>query len=196
MNRKYNKIAVYISVIMEAILIFSAARNIFQNNMNKIGLYLLTMVCILLPFIISYIAGKKKIHIPDSFNLVAVLFLIASLYLGEINSFYVKLSWWDLFLHALFGYYMVIVSLHGINGVIRREIDVSKNRYAMFSVIFAFSFSIALGTIWEVFEFLGDFIFRSGMIKGGIEDTATDLLVKIVAAFITSTYYYLKNKES
>lgn len=195
MNKKYNKIAVIISVLLETILIFSAAKNILQNNMSKTVLHLLAMVCILLPFVISFIADKKKICIPDSFNLVSVLFFVASLYLGEINEFYIILPWWDLLLHAFFGCYMVIVSLYAIKRVIRREVDVSKNRYTMFSVIFAFSFTITLGTIWEVFEFLGDFIFRSGMIKGGIEDTATDLLVKIVAAFITSTYYYLKTKS-
>lgn len=196
MHNKYDKAAAIIAVIIEAVLIFSAVTSIIQNNMKNIGLSLLTVVCITIPFIISFIVRRKKLLFPKSFNLVSVLFLFAALYLGEINTFYVKYMWWDLLLHAIFGFYAVITSLHAIQGVIRREIEISKNRYVMFSVLIAFSFAVTLGTIWEMFEFSGDFIFKSGMIKGGIEDTATDLLVKIAAAFITSAYYYLKNREA
>jgi len=66
----------------------------------------------------------------------------------------------------------------------------------MFSAIFAFSFSVALGTIWEAFEFSGDFLFKTGMVKGGLEDTSTDILINIAASLITSAYYYLKKRKS
>lgn len=195
MHSKYDK-ATIVAVIIEAILIFSAVTSIAQNNMKNIGLSFLAMACTAIPFIISYIARKKKLSLPNSFNLVSVLFIFSALYLGEINNFYIKIMWWDLLLHAFFGFYTVIILLHAMQGIIRREIDISRNRYLMFTIMIAFSFAITLGTLWEMFEFTGDFLFKSGMIKGGLEDTATDLLVKITAALITSIYYYRKNRET
>ena len=157
---------------------------------------MLSIVCIALPFIITYIANKKKLLLPPSFNLISVIFLFSAMYLGEINNFYTRYPWWDLLLHAVFGSYAVTVSLHVIRGIIRREIEVSKNRFIMFSAIFAFSFSVALGTIWEAFEFSGDLLFKTGMVKGGLEDTSTDILINIAASLITSAYYYLKKRKS
>lgn len=195
MHNKYNKAAVISAIIIETILVFYALTGFMQNNRKILILSLLSIVCISLPFIITHVAEKKKLLLPSSFNLISVLFLFAALYLGEINDFYNKYWWWDLSLHAIFGSYTVILSLHVLQGVIRREIEVSKNRFAMFSVIFAFSFAVTLGTFWEMFEFLGDLLFKTGMVKGGLEDTATDILVKIAAAFVTSAYYYFKNRK-
>jgi len=89
---------------------------------------------------------------------------------------------------------MVIVSFYLMKGVIKKEKDVSQKRFVMFTVIFAFSISIALGTMWELFEFAGDYFLKTGMVKGGLEDTSSDLFIKILASFITSAIYYYKNK--
>ena len=69
-------------------------------------------------------------------------------------------------------------------------------RFTLFAIIFAFSFSIALGTLWELFEFVGDYLFKTNMVKGGLEDTSTDLLVKVVAAFITSIICYFRSLKN
>lgn len=45
-------------------------------------------------------------------------------------------------------------------------------------------------------EFLADYFFKADMVNGGLEDTATDLLIKIFFAFITSIiWYYRKMKK-
>ncbi|BCZ45894.1 hypothetical protein psyc5s11_19610 [Clostridium gelidum] len=59
--------------------------------------------------------------------------------------------------------------------------------------------SITLGTLWEMIEFLADYFFKADMVNGGLEDTATDLLIKIFFAFITSIIWYyrkMKKKEN
>lgn len=196
MQNKYNKIAVITAIIMETVLIFSAVTSIKQNNLDILYIYLLAIVCIILPFIISYAANKRNIFLPYSFNLVSILFIFSAHYFGEIYNFYNIYWWWDLLLHSVFGSYAVIVSIHIIKGAIKRKNETPINRYILFLIIFAFSISIALGTLWEMFEFSGDYLLKTSMIKGGLEDTSTDLLVKITAALITSAYYYFKLKKS
>jgi uncharacterized membrane protein YfcA len=195
MNNKYNKVAATSAVIFVALLIYTATINYSHDKKILIPI-ILALVCITVLFIISLFAYKKKIRLPASFQLFGVLFIFLALYLGEIHNFYIRFWWWDLILHSLFGCYTLIVSLHMIKGVIRKEVEITKKRFTVFLVVFAFSFTIALGTLWELFEFSGDYFFRKDMIKGGLEDTATDLLVKTASAFITSLIYYNKNKNS
>jgi uncharacterized membrane protein YfcA len=194
MSNKYNKVAAASSVIFIALLMYTATIN-YSHDKKILSPIILALVCITITFIISLFAYKKKIRLPPSFQLFGVLFIFLALYLGEIQSFYIRFWWWDLILHSLFGCYTLFVSLHMIKGVIRKEVEITKKRFTVFLVIFAFSFTIALGTLWELFEFSGDYFFGKDMIKGGLEDTATDLLVKTASAFITSLIYYNKNKN-
>lgn len=193
MYNKLSKVPIILVIFMEAIIIFTAITNMLQNNMNILNKSLLAIISITTPFLISHIASKKKIQLPVNFKLVSILFIFAAQYFGEIHNFYTKIWWWDLLLHSIFGYYSVIIFVHIIKDIIKKEKDISYKRYNLLISLFAFNFSLTLGTLWEMFEFLGDLLFNTGMIKGGLEDTATDLLVKIAAAFLTSVFYYYKN---
>lgn len=117
------------------------------------------------------------------------------MYLGESLGFYSKFWWWDLFLHGIFGIYGVIVALSIMEGIITKKKEVSKNRFNKLTAILAFNFTITLSTLWEMFEFLSDYFFNTSMADGGLEDTATDLLIKILFAIITSIIYYYRKRK-
>jgi hypothetical protein len=193
MNNKNSKLTIGIAGIFEIILIVTAILNIISRQWKDLGSVVLAIVSIILPFIVTIIANKKNIVLPSSFQLISVIFILLALYFGELMKFYDKFWWWDLLLHSIFGSYAVIVALHLIEGIIIKKKEVTKKRFITFTVIFAFCFSITLGTLWEVFEFLGDYFFKTNMVKGGIEDTASDLIAKIIAAFITSIICYFRN---
>ena len=193
-----SKLSVGIAMLFETILIVTAFLSIATRQWKNVTLTLLAMVCLSLPFLITYIASLKNIVLPSSFQLITIVFVFLAQYLGEIRTFYQVFWWWDLLLHAIFGSYAVIIALHSIKGIIRKEQGITEQRFTLFAIIFAFSFSISLGTLWEMFEFTGDYLFQLSMVKGGLEDTSTDLLIKILAAFITAIICYYRNlkKES
>ncbi|MBD7911255.1 hypothetical protein [Clostridium cibarium] len=193
MKVKNVKLTIAALVVFQIILVISAIINIMSRDWKGLGSVALAIVCTTLPFIVYAIANKKKIMLPPRFKLVLLLFIFLSLYLGEIIKFYDRFWWWDLLLHGIFGSYATIVGLYIIKEIITKEKEVTDKRFNFFKVTFASSFSITLGTLWEVFEFLGDYFFKTTMVKGGIEDTATDLIAKILAAFITSVIFYLKD---
>jgi len=192
MNNKNSKLAIGIAVLFEIILITTSMLSIASRQWKNLTLSLLAIVCIILPFIITRIANIKNIVLLSSFQLISLLFILLAQYFGQIKKFYLIFSWWDLLLHAIFGGYAVLIALHLIQGIIIKEKEVTKERFTIFTVIFAFSFSIALGTLWEMFEFVGDYLFKTTMVKGGLEDTASDLLIKILSAFITSIICYYR----
>lgn len=193
MINKSNKLSIGIAVLFEIILVITAIDSIATRQWKTLSLTLLATVCIFLPFLISRIACIKNLVLPPSFHSIMLVFIFLAQYLGEIRKFYQVFWWWDLLLHAIFGSYAVIIALYLMKGIIRKEQGTSEQRFTLFTILFAFSFSIALGTLWEMFEFTGDYLFKSSMVKGGLEDTSTDLLIKIAGAIITSVMCYYRN---
>lgn len=190
MINKNNKLVIVISVLFELILIITVITAILSRQWKTLYLSMLAAVCLIFPFIITYISNIKNIMLPPSFNLVSLLFIFSAQYLGEIKRFYDIFWWWDIFLHSIFGMYAVIIALYIIQGIIKRIQGITKQRLILFNGIFSFSFSIALGTLWEIFEFTADYFFKTNMVTDGLQDTATDLTAKILVAFITSAIYY------
>jgi hypothetical protein len=198
MINKNSKPAIVIALLFEINLIYTAISNITSGHLKTIGMVLVNIVFITIPFIIIYITNKKRLVLPHSFELASLIFILLTLYFGEYKKFYLKFWWWDSFLHGIFGCYAVIIALHLITGIITKEKEATKKRFTALIAIFAFSFSIALGTLWEMFEFLCDYFLKTNMTENGLEDTATDLLIKILFASVTSIIYYhrrLKNEK-
>ena len=192
MKNRNSKLTIGLAVMFELILIVSGILSIASREWENLFLIMLAMICLFLPFVITQVVKKKNIVLPSSFQIITLLFIILAQYFGEIKKFYQIFWWWDLLLHGIFGSYAVIIALHLIRGIIRKDEGTSEERFALFAITFSICFSIALGTIWEIFEFSGDYLLKTNMVKGGLVDTATDLLVKISAASITSVIYYFR----
>ena len=55
-----------------------------------------------------------------------------------------------------------------------------------FVALFAFTFSIGMGALWEIFEFSMDQLFNLNMQKSGLIDTMWDLIVDTAGALFIS----------
>jgi len=74
---------------------------------------------------------------------------------------------------------------------------------AAFIVLFAFLFAVAIGTVWEIYEFLMDTFFGLNMQKEmfgdptGLTDTMWDMIVNAAGAFVISFigWRYIKKKR-
>lgn len=186
------KFSIILSIIFSVFFIYSGILGITENNGKVLFLSILGLVNMTVPFIITYIANKKEIYLPSTFQLFAAFFLFFANYLGEIKAYYITYWWFDLFLHSAFGIYGVIISVEMVKGIITKEKNISDKRFIFFVVLFAFSFTTALGTLWEMFEFSVDYFFKTGLVKGGLEDTSTDILIKMGSAFLASIFIYYK----
>lgn len=134
------------------------------------------------------------IRLPVRFFGWIVVFVFATIFLGEAFDFYNRLWWWDILLHGgsalafgLIGFLFVFMLFEG-------------DRYAAPAWAIAFvSFCVALsmGTMWEIFEFAMDQLFGLNMQKTGLVDTMWDLIVNTLGAGIGATagFFYLKGQE-
>lgn len=197
MNSK-NKLVTTTAIFLLVLLIVTSILSISLGTLNKSFTSFFAIGCILLLFIFEYFFRINKIMLPHSFIFISLSYIFLSLFLGEIIEFYSILSWWDLLLHFIAGIYLPIIALSLMQGIFTKHIKTSRNRYIILIIIFAFSLSIAIGTIFEQIEFISDYFFKSTMVKGGLYDTITDLLANIIGSFITCIFYYVycvKNKS-
>ncbi len=101
--------------------------------------------------------------------------------------------------------------MHGISAVLlgilgllliwilnhNEKIDMGLN--PKFICIFAFSFAVSIGALWEIWEFASDGIFGSDMQKSGLVDTMGDLIIDTAGALfvsITAYVYYKTGHKS
>jgi hypothetical protein len=169
-----------------------------------------SILALTLSFVPELIRKKYKISLPRFIQVFIIIFIFASLFLGEIQSFYQRFWWWDSLLHLLSG-----VAL-GFSGFLIVYILDKTGRFS--SSIFlmstlAFCFALAIGTLWEIFEFFMDTFFGLDMQKSknlcaelsgvcdtrlGLIDTMIDLVLDSLGALyaVTIGYFYLKNENS
>lgn len=134
---------------------------------------------------------RLSVEIPSEIELVAVLFIFATLFLGEVREYYERYWWWDMALHTSSG---VLLGMLGfiIVYVLNEDRQVDLHMRPSFLALFAFFFAMGIGALWEVFEFGMDRLFGTDMQPAtardpsGLTDTMHDLIVDAVGAAIVS----------
>jgi hypothetical protein len=177
--------------VMQFFFIGAIVWAVFEPLWEVIFVSLLGIVAVWIPL---YFAKSDKFDMPIEFVFLFTLFIYGSLFLGEIRGYYTRFWWWDIVLHAGSGLalgfigFLILYSLYK-----NKKLPISPGLLAMFS----FSFALALGTIWEIFEFAMDNIFGLNMQKSGLRDTMWDLIVDAIGALIASLsgYFYVKNPK-
>ena len=187
---RVDKVKLLIYILFRASIIVAGTIAVFKADWTNLALSLVTLLLTFLPAIF-----RKQFHIyyPGEFEIVILLFIYASMYLGEMHSFYYRFWWWDVMLHALSG---VIVGAIGFSLVyiFNSEENLAIKLSPAFVAIFSFSFALSMGALWEIYEFFMDSSFGLNMQKSGLVDTMWDLIVDALGALLISIlgYLYLK----
>jgi uncharacterized membrane protein YjdF len=154
---------------------------------------------ILVMWLPAALGHHLRVRIPAEFELAALVFLFASLFLGEVRDYYTRFWWWDLALHTVSGLLLGILGFLLVY-VLNEDENVDFHILPRFVSLFAFMFAVACGALWEIFEFSMDRIFGMNMQKpmfgdpSGLTDTMWDLIVDTLGAALISLFgwTYLK----
>lgn len=189
---KSNTILNAIAVLIKLILLLAIGESLYFQNYLTLFLSVLT---ILLTFLPAMLAKNYRLSIPLEFEFAIILFLFGSIFLGEIQSYYERFWWWDLILHTSAGIILGIIGFL-IVYLLNQEAKINLYLSPAFVSLFSFCFALAIGVIWEIFEFFMDTVFGFQMQKGLI-DTMGDFVVDGVGALLVSIvgYFYAKKVE-
>lgn len=169
-------------LLLKAALLIGAVLSFIRGNYEVAAI---TLGIIFITFLPVLLGRRFQVKIPPEFELLAVVFIFASLFLGEVRGYYLRFWWWDIVLHTGAGFLFGILGfllVHVLNEKKEIELDLKPG----FVALFAFVFAIAFGTLWEIFEFTVDQIFGTNMQKSGLIDTMWDLIVNGVGALVIS----------
>ena len=142
----------------------------------------------------AIISKTWHLVLPVELDFLVTAFIVVHFILGEIQGFYLKYWWFDLVLHSGAGF------IFGIIGFIWSYMLFFMNKVKSqpwVIVIFSVSLAMAVGTIWEIFEFFVDQFFGFNMQKSGHLDTMFDLIVCLFGSLIVGIlgYLYLRNHK-
>jgi len=165
-----------------------------QYNWLSVFEIIAISILICLPMVIGKLS---KIDIPLPFWILAVAFIYASLFLGEVKNYYAAYWWWDVLLHAAAGLGFGIIGFVILYMIYKTgKIKTSPKMVAVFS----FAFALTIGTLWEIVEFAIDntlgFISNGvpmqSLVNGcGLVDTMKDLILDSAGALFSSIMGYL-----
>lgn len=179
-------------LLIEVLVALSAQQ--WLTAVISLGIIMVTVVPLLL-------ARRFQVFIPPQFQLLAIGFVFASLFLGEVRNYYTRFWWWDTVLHTFSGFLLGMVGFLLVH-ILNEIEDVGFHMKPGFVAFFALMFAIGMGAVWEIFEFTMDTSFGMNMQKAmlgdesGLIDTMTDLIVDALGALIMCLYGYHHLKVS
>jgi uncharacterized membrane protein YjdF len=189
---------IHLLVVTVVMLIMTAELSVLvaRERWMHVFLVLAVMTVILIPV---FFRRRLPVEVPSEIQVAAVLFIFATLFLGEVRDYYERIWWWDLALHGTAGILLGLIGFLVVYVLNESEL-VEVHMKPAFVALFAFFFSLALGTLWELFEFGMDEIFGLTMQKpmagdpSGLTDTMWDLIVDTIGAAAVSLagWRYLK----
>ena len=171
LRRKRNVTAVYLLLRFAVILIMIA--QFFNGNFENVFLCLLTLVLLMLP---TMIERSLLIDLPNTLEIIIMLFIFAAEMLGEIQAFYTTYQGWDTMLHTLNGFLCAAIGFSLVDMLNRHE-RFSLSLSPVFMAIVAFCFSMTIGVLWEFFECAMDQLFLLDMQKDSIMHSISSVML-------------------
>ena len=115
----------------------------------------LMILVIFIPVLVDRIVHVRVTRLME---ILFVSFCFSSLILGDVVDFYGRFNWWDDLLHGISGMLLGIVGYSVIN--IFNKIENNTIKFTpLFVSIWVVCFALALGSLWEIMEFVTDGLF-------------------------------------
>ena len=180
------RIHLIIVAVMEIVMAGELVVLAMEQRWMGIFLVLMLMAVIGVP---ALFPQKLPVFIPVEIQIFVVLFIFATLFLGEVRDYYERFWWWDLVLHTSSGVLLGLLGFLFVYMVNENElVDVTMK--PSFVALFAFFFGIGIGALWEIMEFGADRLLGMNMQKpmlgdpSGLTDTMWDLIVDTLGSAI------------
>ena len=151
--------AVYLLLRLSVILTLVA--QVFNRDWESVFFCALALFLMTIP---SFIEHNWHIDIPDTLEIIVIVFIYAAEILGELKAYYINVPFWDTMLHTTTGFLAAAVCF-SLCDIFNRNENIKFDLSPFFLAFVAFCFSMTVGVLWEFFEFGMDFFTGSDMQK-------------------------------
>ena len=130
------------------LVVLALVAQVFNGNFENVFLCVLTLILFTIP---SFIERTIRIDIPDTLEIIILLFIFAAEILGEIQAYYVQFPYWDTMLHTLNGFLCAAIGFSLLD-ILNRDERLAFKLSPVYLAVVAFCFSMTIGVLWEFFE--------------------------------------------
>lgn len=158
------KLIIGTNVLLRLLVFLVLIAQAFNGNYEHVFTCVLALVLFSIPTII-----ERRLHIdlPDTLEIIILLFIFAAEILGEIEEYYVLFPFWDDLLHTLNGFIFAAVGFSMVD-ILNRNRRVTLQLSPFYVAVTAFCFSMTIGVLWEFFEWGVDALMAKDMQKDTI----------------------------
>jgi len=167
-----NKSSITVYFVLRFLVIICMILQFIRGDMNNAFLCLLSLILFIIPF---FIQNKFKVDLPNTLEIIILLFIFSAEILGEINNFYRVIPFWDTLLHTINGFLAAGVGFTLFD--LLNKNTKSVNLSPIFLSIIAFCFSMTIGILWEFFEYGADYYLKSDMQKDSIVNSINSVKI-------------------
>ncbi len=171
LRRKRTVAVVYFTLRILVIVMMVA--QFFNGDFESVFLCGLTLVLFLLPTVFE---RALMIDLPNTMEIIIMLFIFAAEILGEISSFYTTFKGWDTILHTINGFLCAAIGFALVDMLNRTE-KFSLSLSPVFMSIVAFCFSMTIGVLWEFFECGMDQLMALDMQKDAVVHSISSVML-------------------
>ena len=150
-------IYVVLRFLVLAVLVLEAVKGDYYN----VFLCVLTLVLFMIP---TFVEHRLHIDVPNTLEIIILLFIFSAEILGEIQEYYLLFPFWDTMLHTINGFLMAAIGIAMVD-ILNRSRKFKVRLSPAFVALVAFCFSMTVGVVWEFFEYGMDVFFHTDMQK-------------------------------
>ena len=158
-------------VILRLLVVAVLVRSAMLKEYESMFVCLLVLVLFMLP---SFLERKLKIELPDTLEIIILVFIFAAEILGELECYFIQYPNWDTILHTTSGFLCAAIGFSLVN-LLNRDNRISLSLSPLYMAIAAFCFSMTIGVLWEFIEFSADRLFLLDMQKDTVITTISSV---------------------
>ena len=148
-------------VVLRVLVVAIMVLQLLNREYYEVFLCGLTLILFLIP---SFVERRLHIDVPNTLEVMILLFIFSAEILGEIQEYYLTYPFWDTMLHTINGFLMAAIGIAMVD-ILNRSRRFKVRLSPVFVAVVAFCFSMTIGVLWEFFEYSMDTFFNMDMQK-------------------------------
>ena len=159
-----NRPALIVWLMLQPVVLAALVRSVMLGSWDNVFICLLVLALFLLP---SIVQKNLRITFPTGMQIVILIHIFATEFLGEIACYYVQYPHWDSIVHTVWGFLCAAIGYLLVD-LLNRDMPERFHLSPAYLAVAAFCFSMTIGVLWEFFEFAMDRLFLMDMQKDTI----------------------------
>lgn len=181
-----------ITITFLIVLAITLLLNVIFQGGNKVARIILiagTVIVFWVFFRFTFLKKSKAAYIST------LIFIIMSMYFGNVLDFYGVVPYYDKILHTASG---IIIGIMSIVIYAHFTKDYFEKVNSKFILLFCILLSLALAGAWEIWEYTTDKIFGLMSQRNSLDDTMTDIICGTIGGIISliPIYRFLKGHKN